>query len=220
MARRIQVATLSDSRLFREALSSRLALEDEVNVVCSAATIFDLLTRAQGHPIEILLVAHLTFRPGRTVEVVWDVKTLLPATRMIVLGVLGCEQDKADTVRWVEAGAMAWLGQDTTYESLLEVIRAVSEGRIYGPPDLMTQVASRIAQLQQESPKLNVFRQEPLTEEESAVALWVRLGLSNKAIARQLGVGQENVKACVSKVLRKLGERRWDLDLRRGRRNV
>ena len=217
MARRIQVATLSDSRLFREALSSRLALEDEVNVVCAAATIFDLLTRAQGHPIEILL-AHLSFRPGLTVDVVTDVKTLLPATRMIVLGVLGCEQDNADTVRWVEAGAMAWLGQDTTYESLLEVIRAVSEGRIYGPPDLMTHVASRIAQLQQESPKVNVFRQEPLTEEESAVALWVRLGLSNKAIARQLGVGQESVKACVSKVLTKLGERRWDLDLRRRRR--
>lgn len=215
MARRIQLAILSDSRLFRDALSSRLAGEDEVAVVGAAGTIYDLLMRARGRPIDVLL-AYLGIRSELAMEIVWDIKTLMPATRVVVLG---CEGRKADTVGWIEAGAMAWLGHNTAYKSLVDAILAVSEGRTYCPTEVVTDVALRVAQLQRADPDLKWLRQETLSDREGEVSQLLRLGLSNKEIARELGLRGPTVKSHVSEVLRKLGmARRHELDLRRSRR--
>jgi DNA-binding NarL/FixJ family response regulator len=125
MARTIRVAILSDSRLFREAVSSCLATEPEVEVVGQANTIHDLLLRAQGRSIDVLLV-YPGIRPLRPLEAPWDVKTLLPASRVALLG---CEQDHPEIARWNEVDNVAWLDQDTSYQSVLEAIEALTEGR-------------------------------------------------------------------------------------------
>jgi len=127
MARRIRVAILSESRLFREAFSSCLAAEDEVEVVGQANTVHDLLLRAQGRSVDILLVY-----PGigavRPLEAIWDVKTLLPASRVTLLG---SAPDHPEIARWNEVDNVGWLDQDTSYQSVLEAIAALSEGRGY-----------------------------------------------------------------------------------------
>jgi DNA-binding NarL/FixJ family response regulator len=127
MTGRIRVAILSESRLFREAFSSCLAAEDQFEVVGQANTVHDLLLRAQGRPIDVLLV-YAGIGPVRTREALWDVKTLLPASRVAFLG---CERDHPDSARWHEADTMAWLGQDASYGSVREAIAALSEGRGY-----------------------------------------------------------------------------------------
>lgn len=214
MARRIQVAILSDARLFGEALSSRLALEDAIEVVSSAGTVYELLMRAEGRPIEVLLV-HLHVRPRLAVELVWDVKTLLPAARVVVLGF---ERGNTQAVRWIEAGAMAWLGQESPYESLLEAVHAVSEGRILHSADVLTDVIRRMARLEKGGQALKVYPEEPLTERQSEVAQLMHLGLTGKEIARHLGIRLPTVKSHASQVLKRWGvARRGDLDLRRTR---
>jgi DNA-binding NarL/FixJ family response regulator len=127
MAQRIRVAILSESRLFREAFSSCLAAEPEVEVVGQANTVHNLLFCAQGRPIDVLLV-YAGIGPVRPPEALWEVKTLLPASRVALLG---CERDYPDSARWHEADTMAWLGQDASYGSVREAIAALSEGRGY-----------------------------------------------------------------------------------------
>jgi DNA-binding NarL/FixJ family response regulator len=127
MARRIQVAILSESRLFREAFSSCLAAEPEVEVVGQANTVHELLVRAQGRSVDVLLV-YPGVRPMRPPDALWEVKALLPASRVALLG---CEPDHPDCAEWHEADIMAWLGQDASYQSVLEAIAALSEGREY-----------------------------------------------------------------------------------------
>jgi DNA-binding NarL/FixJ family response regulator len=211
-ARRIQVATLADSGLFRSALSSRLVLEDEMEVVSTAGTIYELVVRAQGRPIDVLLV-YLSILSPLTLEIVFDIKLLLPATRIVVLG---CEPGNPQPVRWIEAGAWAWLEHDASYDALLEAIRAVAEGRTFYATEVMTDVIGRIARLREAGRDRKGFEEEPLTDRESEAARWVRLGLSNKEIAQRLGVKQATAKKYVARVLGKLGglEHRRDLDLR------
>ena len=127
MTRRVRIAILSESRLFREAVSSCLATEPEVELVGQANTVHDLLLRAQGRAIDVLLVYPGT-RPVRPLEALWDVKTLLPASRVALLG---CEHDHPEIARWNEVDNVAWLDQDTSYQSVLEAIEALSEGRAY-----------------------------------------------------------------------------------------
>lgn len=125
MARRFQVAILSDSRLFREAVSARLAVEDDVQIVSSASTIHNLLVRARGNPVDVLLV-YPSGRSALPADIVWDVRMLLPASRVVALG---CEPRHTGSAGQIEADTMTRLGQDTSYESVLESIRVLSRGR-------------------------------------------------------------------------------------------
>jgi len=127
MAGRIRVAILSESRLFREAVSSCLAAEDEVEVVGQANTVHDLLLRAQGRSVDVLLV-YPGSRPLRPLDTLWEVRALMPASRVALLG---CEQDHPEIARWNEVDNVAWLGQDASYGSVLKAIATLSEGRGY-----------------------------------------------------------------------------------------
>jgi len=219
MVRRIQVAILAEAGLFRQALSSRLALEAEMQVASAAATIYDLVLRARGGPVDVLLVS-LGIPAGLAGEILFEIKLLLPATRIVVLG---CAPDQREAVRWVEAGVFAWLGHEASYDRLLAAIVAVAQGRAFCPPEMITDVAMRIARLEQHTRDARVSPEEPLTDRESDVIQLVRLGLSTKALARRLGLKPATIKSHVSRALRKLGAaRRGDLDLRRtrGGRNV
>jgi len=219
MVRRIQVAILAEAGLFRQALSSRLALEAEMQVASTAATIYDLVLRARGRPMDVLLVS-MGMPAGLAAEILFEMKLLLPATRIVVLG---GAPDEREAVRWLEAGVFAWLGHEASYDRLLETIVAVAQGRSFCPLEMVTDVALRIARLGQRTRDARMSPEEPLTERESDVIQLVRLGLSTKAMARRLGLRPATIKSHVSRVLRKLGAaRRGDLDLRRtrGGRNV
>jgi DNA-binding NarL/FixJ family response regulator len=219
MVRRTQVAILAEAGLFRQALCSRLAKEDELQVASTAATIHDLVLRAGGRPVDVLL-ACLSIPAGLAAEVFFDIRLLLPATRIVVLG---GARDERQAVRWFEAGVFAWLGPEASYQRLREAIVAVAQGRAFCPAEMIPDVALRIARLERETQHAGVCAEEPLTDRESEVVQLVRLGLSTKAMARHLGLRPATVKSHVSRVLRKLGAaRRGDLDLRRsgGGRNV
>jgi len=212
MVRRIQVAILAEAGLFRQALSARLALEAEMQVASAAATIYDLVLRARGRPMDVLLVS-LGVPAGLAGEILFEMKLLLPATRIVVLG---GAPDQREAVRWLEAGVFAWLGHEASYARLLEAIVAVAQGRAFCQPEMITDVALRIARLGQRTRDARVSPEEPLTDRESDVIQLVRLGLSTKAMARRLGLRPATIRSHVSRVLRKLGAaRRGDLDLRR-----
>jgi DNA-binding NarL/FixJ family response regulator len=211
MERRIQVSILSDSRLFRDAVSSRLALEDEIEVVGAAGTVYELLIRAQARPIDVLLV-YLSIESAVTAQVVWDVKTLLPASRVIVLG---CEEGNSETVRWIEAGALAYLEHGTSYASLVEAIQFVSEGRATCSLEEFTHVIRRIDELEKANGSARAFAKKALSDRETEVAQLMALGLVNKQIARRLGIKQPTVKTHVSNVLRKLQLKRRQEVIRR-----
>jgi DNA-binding NarL/FixJ family response regulator len=219
MVRRTQVAILAEAGLLRQALCARLALENELQVASTAATIHDLVLRARGRPVDVLL-ACLSIPAGLAVEILFDVRLLLPATRIVVLGE---SPDERQAVRWVEAGVCAWLGPEASYQRLLKTIVAVSQGRAFCPAEMVPDVARRIAQLERGRPRVGARVEEPLTDRESDIVQFLRLGLSTKAMARRLGLRPATVKSHVARVLHKLGAaRRGELDLRRtgGGRNV
>jgi DNA-binding NarL/FixJ family response regulator len=195
----IQLSILSDSRLFREVLAARLASEDRLQVVSSAGTVYELLVRAQARPIHILLV-YLGVESAIGAEVVWDIKTLLPATRVVVLGSPG---GAADTVRWIEAGAMACLDDRASWACLLATIRSVAEGRATYSPEVVCRLVRRMAELGQVGPGAKSVATEPLSDRETEVAQLIALGLMSKQVARRLGVKTPTVKSHLRSIFRK-----------------
>ena len=204
----VQLSILANSRLFREVIAARLADEDWVQVVSVAGTVYDLLLGAQARPINVLLV-YLDIESAVGAEVVRNIKTLLPATRIVVLG---SGQGDAEMLRWIETGAAACLSDGESWAGLLETIRSVAEGRATYSPEVVGGVVARIGELEQARPAPALAEQEPLSDREIEVSQWIALGLMNKQVARRLKIKKNSVKTHLRSVLRKRGlKRRRDL---------
>ena len=201
MARAIQVSILSDSRVFRDALSFSLTFENEIRLVAVAATVRELITKAPARSTEVLLV-DLSVQPADAAEIIWDLKTCLPTARVIALG---CEHDETETVKCIEAGASACLGQDVPYDVLLETVRAVSEERTIGSLRILTRVVRRIDKLAAVKGHVEDSQPRRLSRRETEVARLVGSGMINKQIARQLAIKPCTVKSHVHSILHKLG---------------
>lgn len=204
MVQRIHVSLLSDSRLFRDAVSARLALEEEIALVGAASTVDGLLRIAQTQRIDVVLV-HASMDPAEVAEFVYDVKPHLPTARVVALGI---EQDESEIVRCIESGAAAWLKHDTSYAGLLQMIRAVSQGRTTCSPTVLRRVILRVNELAKTKPDVEDSRAKPLTFREAEIAGLISLGMVNKQIARRLGIKAPTVKNHVHSILEKLGVKR------------
>lgn len=98
---------------------------------------------------------------------------------------------EAKICRALESGASGYLLHGASVAELIEGIRSVCDGGVALSP----LVAARIT---------NRFQGRTLTPRESAVLEQLMLGLSNKAIARQLNLGVGTVKTYVKAILQKL----------------
>ncbi len=133
------ISFLSHSRLVRETIAARLRLEEGIRFITAASSIHQLRQHLSGRPVDVVLV-HTNIDGVLGRELVWDAKTVLPATHLIVLAY---RRSKQDLIRWAEAGAMAYLEQETSITELLETIRDVAGG---GHPRCSISLLTRVVE--------------------------------------------------------------------------
>jgi two-component system, NarL family, response regulator LiaR len=104
--------------------------------------------------------------------------------------------DDDQVVRAIKAGAIGYILKDTHGDELKVAIRAAAGGQVYLSP----QAAARLLREMRASETPGA-----LTDRESDVLRLLALGLANKEISTELGIGQGTVKTHVSNVLAKLG---------------
>ena len=96
----------------------------------------------------------------------------------------------------IRAGAIGYALKDTRGEELKAAIRAAAQGQVFLSPQAATRLLREVRA--PEAP-------EALTGRESDILRLLAIGLANKDISRELGIGQGTVKTHVSNVLAKLG---------------
>jgi DNA-binding NarL/FixJ family response regulator len=181
-ANKTSVSILSDSRLFRETTGAWLARQKEVHCVAAAGSIQQLQQQLAGRATNVLL-AHARIDGALGTELLYEVRTLLPATRLIVLESHCSEQNLA---RWIEAGAADYLQQNSTPGDLLRSICAAASGcpscaacqhtRVHGVASTTTWKAGR-----SDGPS----PVQPLDDDELDAAVGLPGGLMRKSLARQ-----------------------------------
>ena len=206
----IHVSILSDSRIIRDAISSRLILEDGMELLGAAGTIRDLLQSGLAEGTAVVLI-HSTSDPADAAQITWELRRLLPSIRVVVAG---CRPGEADAVRAVEAGASACLENGAaTFRDLVDAVRAAAEGRATGSSlEILVEIGRRIKSLS-ETPEPSPAQSAPeLSTREAEVVRLIAVGLPNKLIARRLGIKLSTAKNHVHNVLRKMNvKRRRDL---------
>lgn len=102
--------------------------------------------------------------------------------------------------RAVAMGASGYVLKSDSRERLIEALTVAVSGQSAWRKEELRRVTGALA-----TPRLNQDIEVPLTQRESEVLRQMALGLTNKEIAKLLGISYETVKEHVQHILRKIG---------------
>ncbi|MDF3933114.1 response regulator [Pseudomonas citronellolis] len=188
---------IDDHPLFRRGLAELFGESGEFTVVGQASGGREGITLAcQLSPQLILLDLHMPGLGG--LQVLDELRQLELDSQVIVLT---ASADRGELVAALRLGAEGYLLKDTEPEALLAYVRGCSRGSVQLDDSLVALLAAP-APATPAAP-------DDLTEREAQTLALIAEGLSNKRIARELGISDGTVKIYVKNLLRKfnLGSR-------------
>lgn len=184
----ITMLVADDHPTTREGLVLILDNEDGLLVVAQAGDGEEAVAQYRRHrPDVVLMDLHMPRMGG--VGATEAIRAEFPGARVLLLTTYDGDED---IHRGLRAGAMAFLLKDTPVEEVLRAVRAVHEGGTY----ISAGVGARLAR---------TLRTPQLTPREADVLRCVAEGLSNKAAAKRLGIGEGTVKSHLNAAAAKLG---------------
>lgn len=206
MTEKIRVMIVDDHPLFRQGLRDLLEIEGEMEFVGEAADGEKAIDVARElEPDLILMDINLPSLNG--LQVTRQVKGDLPDTRFIMI----TGYDDAEQVfHALRVGASAYCSKDTSPDALIDVIKAVCEGKYVVDGKVMSHEGV-VEWIEQRLGKmvggLDADMEEylvPLSPREMEILEHVTRGMSNKEIAFKLGISHQTVKNHMTSILRKL----------------
>lgn len=188
----IRVLLVDDHAVVRQGLRMFLKLDPELEVVGEAANGSEGVRLARElQPDVVLMDVLMPVMDGVAATAV--IRRELPDVEVIALtSVL----DDSSVFGAVRAGAIGYLLKDTDAHELNRAIKAAAAGQVQLSPAAAARLVREVRI--PENP-------EALTDRENDVLKLIAGGLSNKEIARELGIGEKTVKTHVSNILSKLG---------------
>jgi NarL family two-component system response regulator LiaR len=194
---KIRVLIADDHAVVRQGLRTFLELQDEIDVVADCSDGEQAVATALGERPDVVLMDLVM--PGLDgIEATRRILSELPATRVIALTSF-LDDDKV--LPAVRAGAAGYLLKDVEPQELVRAIHTVYDGEALLHPAVTGAVMRELAADARGAEDANLG----LTGREREVLELVARGLSNKLIARELGIAEKTVKTHVSSILGKLG---------------
>ncbi|HXS43305.1 MAG TPA: response regulator transcription factor [Solirubrobacteraceae bacterium] len=195
MAEAIRVLVVDDHAVVREGLRTFLELQDGIVVVGEAGDGEAGVSAAERLRPDVVLM-DLVMPRLDGVGAMRRLRRRLPATRVIVLTSFADDERLLPAIR---AGAAGYLLKDAEPRELARAVRAAHAGEALLDPAVAARVVQELA-----APTDGDVA-ERLTRREREVLELLARGLSNKRIARELGIAEKTVKTHVGHLLAKLG---------------
>ncbi len=193
----MRVLVADDHSLFRDGIVSLLQAAG-LDVVGQADNGEQAV--AEAHRLRPDVVLMDIQMPGLNgIEATRRIKNELPDVQVVMLTV---SQDDADLFRALKAGARGYLLKSLTSEEFIDLLEGLGRGDAPLPRQLAARLIEGIAR--QPEPAVDAAQIEGLTRRERELLGLVAAGLSNKAIAGQLGVSENTVKYHMKNILQKL----------------
>ena len=187
----IRVLVVDDHPVVRSGLEGMLEVEEDLEVVGSAADGAEALVQvARLAPDVVLMDLRMPGLDGAAAT--GRISAEHPGTRVLVLTTYDTD---ADIVRAVSAGASGYLLKDTPRAQLVEAVRAAARGETVLAPGVAARLVARMRR-----PPV-----EPLTPRELQVLAAVARGCTNAEAGRELFISEATVKTHLLRTFAKLG---------------
>ena len=182
----IRVVIAEDQSLVLGALAALLDLEDDIEVVATAADGVEALEKIREVQPDVVLT-DIEMPEMTGLELLGAVKEQNLSSRVIIVTTFG---RSGYLRRALEGGASGYLLKDAPADELAEAVRRVHQGLRAVSPELAAQAWSE---------------PDPLTDRERQVLRLADDGLSTAAIANQLHLSEGTVRNYLSEAIGKLG---------------
>lgn len=200
MAEKIGILIVDDHRVLARGMAAVLALEPDLEVLGSAATIDEAGRMASELRPQVALVDyHLPDGTGAAAAA--RLKADLPDVAIVMLSADTSDQAFVESV---EAGAAAYLAKTEDIPRVADAIRRTAGGEVLLPPARLAE-ALRQTRAADRRGRDAERRLGSLTPREREVLNLVAEGLGSREIADQLSVSVPTARGHVQVVLEKLG---------------
>ena len=199
---RIRILLVDDHAMVRRGMRDFLDLHDDLEVVGEAADGLEALAATDALLPDVVVMDLLM--PGLDgIAATTELKARHPTIEVVVITSF-IEEDRITAA--LEAGASGFLLKDAEADDLAGAIRSARAGEVYLDPA----VAGIVARRMRNGGDANGDRPgdagvAALTARERDVLACVAQGLSNRAIADELGIAERTARTHVSNILAKLG---------------
>lgn len=198
--RPVRVVLVDDHELVIEGLKAMLArFAGRVRVIGQAGTAEDALPVITALAPDVVL-CDVRLRGSSGLDLCRQLVEASPGCRVVLLSVYDDEQYLYQALR---AGAAGYLLKRVSGEELVRSLEQVQLGETVVDPVLAARAATAAARL--DSGEFWPGARLGLSQRESEVLGLIVAGLSNRAIAARLFIGDETVKSHTRAIYRKLG---------------
>ena len=200
---RIRVLIVDDHAMVRRGMRDFLDLHDDLEVVGEASDGDGALdAAAELHPDVVVMDLLMPGMDG--IAATAELKARHPSMEVVAITSF-IEEDRITAA--IEAGASGFLLKDAEADDLAGAIRAAHAGEVYLDPAVAGIVARRMraGATQRASGQDGDTAVGRLTVRERDVLACLARGLSNQAIATELGMAERTARTHVSNILAKLG---------------
>jgi two-component system nitrate/nitrite response regulator NarL len=193
----IKILLVDDHSLFRSGLKSLLQRQDDFEVVGEASGGLEGVKLAhQLEPDVVLLDLDMPLMNGKEA-----LEQMLSINHELAVLMLTVSEDGADLADCMRLGARGYLLKNINIDFLLDSIRRAVDGDSVLSPEMTSKL---VARLRSNAPVAAPSKLELLTPRELETLIWLAKGVSNKHIARGMGVAESTIKVHVQNILRKL----------------
>jgi DNA-binding NarL/FixJ family response regulator len=194
----IRVAVVDDQRLFTRGLSGLVEMLPGVEVVGVAYDGEEAVALCREQEPDVVLM-DISMPKMDGISATREIKDLLPQTAVVIL--TGHEEDE-HVFEGIKAGAQGYLLKDSEPEDLSRAIHTVYAGNTIIAPNLAHKMLNTFKNGRQA--KSARLAPPPLTERELEVIRALARGMSDRQIAKSLGISEKTVRNHTSNIYRKL----------------
>lgn len=192
----VRVLVASDVRLYRERLTEILARHPGFGIADTVADAAELLPRLAARPADLVL---LDMAMRGSIAVLLALRAAEPHVKIVAVTVGDREEEVLACAR---AGVGGYVLRDGSPDDLVAVVASVARAEIVCPPRVAAALMRHLATLAPGAGSTSSPGR--LTRREGEIVELIDRGLTNKEIARALGVEVATVKNHVHNILEKL----------------
>lgn len=198
----VQVVVVDDHPLFRKGLVQLLKESPGFRVLADFDRASDFLDELENIPADLLLL-DLQMPGVSGLDVLRRIKAINDELRVVMIT---ASDDSNHLLSAISAGADGYLMKDTAPDDMIRQLSAVMNGQVALNPAGVSMLAEGLRNQASDS---NVQENSDsdgseLTLREQQTLKLIAQGMSNKLIARELGISDGTVKVYVKNLLRKL----------------
>lgn len=198
-AQPIKLVLVDDHALVRQGLADLLSRGAGMQVMATTGRADEAWDLLQQHRPD-LLILDLRMGPTDGITLLKSLKEKGSDTPVLVLTMSEAAEDLAAALR---LGVRGYLLKDMEPGDVIDAIRRAARGELVVAPSISGKLATILQTGEEPGSAASLARQ--LTGRERQILGYVSAGLSNKAIARTLGISNDTVKLHVRHILAKLG---------------